>query len=57
MDELNSYANATVLWFRNTPTAVNQEGRILAQSLYIDKTPAEVVDLFTKVQHDEIDSK
>jgi multiple sugar transport system substrate-binding protein/raffinose/stachyose/melibiose transport system substrate-binding protein len=56
MAELNSYTSATDLWFRNTPTGINMEGRVLAQSIHIDKTPAEVIKILTKVQKDYIDS-
>ena len=52
MTELNSYSRFVDLFARVLPPPVGTEGRTLAQSIYIDKTPAEVIPLLTKVQND-----
>ena len=52
MAELNSYSQFVDLFGRVLPSAVSAEGRTAGQSIYIDKTPAEVIPLLTKAQND-----
>ena len=52
MDELNKYPQFVDLFGRVLPPPVSAEGRTLGQSIYIDKTPEQVIPLLTKVQND-----
>jgi len=52
MAELNTYPKFTDLFFRVMPSSVAPEGMQLGQSIYIDKTPEEVVKILTKTQND-----
>jgi multiple sugar transport system substrate-binding protein/raffinose/stachyose/melibiose transport system substrate-binding protein len=52
MEELNKYPQFVDLFARVLPPPVGTEGRTLGQSIYIDKTPEEVIPLLTKVQND-----
>jgi multiple sugar transport system substrate-binding protein len=52
MVELNKYPKFTDLFGRNLPQAVHTEGMNLGQSIYIDKTPQDVIPLLTKTQND-----
>jgi multiple sugar transport system substrate-binding protein len=52
MTELNKYPKFTDLFARNLPPAVYTPGMTLAQSLYIDKTPQQVIAEMTKAQND-----
>ena len=52
MEELNKYPKFVDLFARVLPPPVGTEGRTLGQSIYIDKTPEEVIPLLTKVQND-----
>jgi multiple sugar transport system substrate-binding protein len=57
MAELNKYPKFVDLWGRVLPSPVGTEGRTLGQSIYIDKTPQEVIPQLTKVQNDWFASK
>ena len=57
MVDLNKIPKFTDLWARNMPTAVSNEGMQLMQGIYIDKKPADVPALLTKVQNDYITTK
>lgn len=54
---LNTYPDFTDLWGRNMPSEVATEGMNDMQSIYIDKTPAEVVAALTKAQNDYFATK
>jgi multiple sugar transport system substrate-binding protein len=57
MKELNKYAKFTDLFGRNLPQAVAVPGMNFGQSIYIDKTPQEVIPLLTKAQNDWFTTK
>jgi len=57
MAELNKCPKCTDLHFRVMPPGVGTEGYTLAQSIYIDKTPKDVIPLLTKAQNDWFASK
>lgn len=57
MVELNKYPKFVDLWGRLLPPAAAGESTTLAQSIYIDKTPQQVIPLITKAQNDWFSSK
>jgi multiple sugar transport system substrate-binding protein/raffinose/stachyose/melibiose transport system substrate-binding protein len=52
MVELNKYPKFTDLFGRELPAAVGTIGRTLAQTIYVDKAPADIIPLLTKAQND-----
>lgn len=52
MVELNKYPKFVDLWGRLLPAAVSQVSLNMAQSIYLDKTPKDVVVQFNKAQSD-----
>jgi multiple sugar transport system substrate-binding protein/raffinose/stachyose/melibiose transport system substrate-binding protein len=52
MVELNKIPKYVDLFARMLPPAVYTQGITLSQSIYIDKTPADVIGLLTKAQND-----
>jgi multiple sugar transport system substrate-binding protein len=57
MTELNKYPHFTDLFGRNLPPAASTEGLRLAQAIYIDKTPQDVIPLLTKAHNDWFTTK
>jgi multiple sugar transport system substrate-binding protein/raffinose/stachyose/melibiose transport system substrate-binding protein len=57
MVELNKYPKFTDLFGRELPSAAGTEGMRLSQSIYIDKTPQDVIPLLTKAHNDWFTTK
>jgi multiple sugar transport system substrate-binding protein/raffinose/stachyose/melibiose transport system substrate-binding protein len=57
MAELNKYPEFVDLFGRVLPSPVHTEGMTLGQSIYVDKTPKDVIPLLTKVQNEYFATK